>query len=558
MFRFETTGWARRLTGIAALAMVALWGGGCVEPPMGACCGVDEACTVATEAACMADGGVYQGDGTDCSTNAVCQEEITVFRYNGGPCPSELTVKDGDPGNVECGVPRSRLFDDASPLNGSLADADTTGFGIFPGVDNPDDTGIFVRLDNFAVNSNGPRANIVVICLNIVIPPQAGVRRAVKCKITRGAGFELTPEAQAVVNGGRRNYWAQQARKLAKLEADAAGGVDPGAARRADRLRRRFLRKNNTDYDVLADGTRYMEEMEEETEKIEIIPPRPGAILTFYLVFVGDAFASLGEFIPNLEIILTKDPGMGNPMLGDIEENALVIESVDEVGPVALVDYADGVFTPNLVDLTQFDNQNAQNAIWITNSSMSDLNLTVPGHPDTRLPAEQEIAFNDLLNGQIVGVNGATATLDIFSGQQSLACCIDGRCDDAFASEAECTNAGGTPVPNASCADNPCDPSSNPFEAALGNYLLEGTCPNNGQTVTLAHADDQLLLQGVPENNDVLLTLSGNTATGENVTAFGVNGHNLTLAIQNDGTINYSLFQPQTMGACQSVMAPVP
>ena len=429
-------------------------------PVLGACCEANGECSLAGEAVCeVVVGGTYQGDGTTCDPNP-CEQSVTIFSYDGGDCPPELTVKDGDAGNVECGVPRSRLFDDDSPLDGSMADDPEGDFGTFPGDADPDETGILVRLDGFAVDPGDGRANIVIICLNIVIPPQAEGKRTVETWMDVDAGFELTPEAQAVVDSGKRNYWARQARKLAKLRADAAGGVDPRAADRADRLERSFQRKNNDDYEVLADGTRYMPATKRHSKKVEIIPAVPGQILTIYIVYVGDAFSSLGEFMTSLEVMMGDTPDADSPMLGDIDDNALVLENVDELGPATVVDYSGGVFDPNLVDLVGDPNSNnLEDAIWITNSGDSDLILNVFGHPQLVLPADQEVAFNDLFDGgTITGQDGAgnTSSIDIFTGEQPLACCIEGQCSDEFTSINGCFDAGGSVFVNTMCADNPC------------------------------------------------------------------------------------------------------
>jgi len=515
-----------------------------------------------TEAACVADGGAYRGNNTDCSDLAICLDELTIFSYDGGACPDELTVKDGSPDNVECGVPRSRLFDDNSPLDGSNADVPDGGFGTFPGADGSDDTGMLVRLDGFASDPNDDRANIVVICLNIVIPPHPGSFRAVKCHLKRAAGFKLTPEAQAVVDTGKRNHWAQQARKLAKLEADAAGGVDPKAAKRADRLRRVFSRKNNTDYDTLVDGTRYMEETEEWTDTIEIDPPTPGATLTFYLVFVGDAFSSLGEFIPQLDIALARDPDAGSPSMGSIDDNALVIESVDEVGPVAVADFADGMFTPNLIDLMDPANANPEDAVWIINSSDTDLALTVPGHPDLLLPPEMQVSFNDLGDAmQIVGDDGS-GNLAILNLQQPtsepFACCIGGTCNDTFPSQDECTLEGGTAVTGATCSDNPCAADTSPLGIWVdtpGTYIMQNsTCPQPGASVDLVEVNGTLVLQNFPENGDITLTLN-DTATASGVTAFGNTGHDLTISMVPGG-LQLQLVQPETFASCSTDLIP--
>ncbi len=295
------------------------------------------------------------------------------------------------------------------------------------------------------------------------------------------AGFELTPEAQAVVDTGKRNYWARQARKLAKLRADAAGGVDPRAADRADRLNRRFQRKNNDDYDVLADGTRYMPATKRHSKKVEIIPAVPGQILTIYIVYVGDVFSSLGEFMTSLEVMLGDTPDADSPMLGDIDDNALVLENVDELGPATVVDYSGGVFDTNLVDLVgDPDSNNQEYAIWITNSSDGDLILDVPDHPGLVLPPDQEVSFNDLSDGgTITGQDGEgnTSTIDLFTGTQTLACCIDGQCSDEFTTVSGCFDSGGSVFVNTTCAANPC--AEPPTTLAC---CIEGQCSDEFTT----------------------------------------------------------------------------
>jgi hypothetical protein len=88
-------------------------------PPIGACCEADSAqCSVLTEADCAAAGGVYQGDGTNCTVNpCACLEDLAdppgveqqdlnavLNRWGdpsclpGGasyPCPEDLAAPDG-------------------------------------------------------------------------------------------------------------------------------------------------------------------------------------------------------------------------------------------------------------------------------------------------------------------------------------------------------------------------------------------------------------------------------------------------------------------------------
>jgi len=93
-----------------------------------------------------------------------------------------------------------------------------------------------------------------------------------------------------------------------------------------------------------------------------------------------------------------------------------------------------------------------------------------------------------------------------------------------------------------------CEPGGGPWDDALGSYVLAGNC------TTLELVNGTLVLRGLPENNDIALVCEDAIATGNNVTAFGVGGHELTLTIQPDGSLNLALFQPDTFGACQSTL----
>lgn len=97
-----------------------------------------------------------------------------------------------------------------------------------------------------------------------------------------------------------------------------------------------------------------------------------------------------------------------------------------------------------------------------------------------------------------------------------------------------------------------CEPEAGPWDAALGDYVVSGSCPGEGQTVTLLFVNGDLVLRGLPENEDILLVCEDLLATGSNVTAFDVAGHDLTLAIVPGGGLGLALLQPQTFGACFS------
>ena len=89
----------------------------------------------------------------------------------------------------------------------------------------------------------------------------------------------------------------------------------------------------------------------------------------------------------------------------------------------------------------------------------------------------------------------------------------------------------------------------------MGDYELSGNCPGNGSTVSLVVDCDRLILGGLDENQDIDLEIDGDQATGQEVTAFEILGHVLTLTL-NDTDITLELLQPETDGACQSTMTP--
>ena len=86
----------------------------------------------------------------------------------------------------------------------------------------------------------------------------------------------------------------------------------------------------------------------------------------------------------------------------------------------------------------------------------------------------------------------------------------------------------------------------------MGTYVLNGNCPGNGDEVQLVAEGTALLLLGLPENDGIVLVCDDVEATAENVTAFTVEGHDLTITVVDESTLQLQLFQPETMGACQS------
>ena len=125
----------------------------------------------------------------------------------------------------------------------------------------------------------------------------------------------------------------------------------------------------------------------------------------------------------------------------------------------------------------------------------------------------------------------------------------------------ECDNC--TNIANADQADadddgigDACAGGGEPCAEALGSYVLTGNCPGNGSTVTLATVDTLIVLRGLEENDDIPVACDGAIGTGSNVTAFQIDGHDLTLTVMDDGTIGFALFQPSTMASCSSTMTP--
>jgi hypothetical protein len=100
-----------------------------------------------------------------------------------------------------------------------------------------------------------------------------------------------------------------------------------------------------------------------------------------------------------------------------------------------------------------------------------------------------------------------------------------------------------------------CDVDLGAFADKLTTYGYAGQCDGPGATVELLVVDGVLTLRGLPGNGDIPLVINGNVAEGENVTAFGEDGHELTLTIQ-DGFLSLALFQPDTEGSCESTLTP--
>lgn len=381
----------------------------------GACCLPNGTCQSATELSCRDSLGLdgnFLGNGTTCAVEGLNCPDV-LFSYTGGPQPPEITIIDGNPANVEFGVPRSRLFDAASPLDGSLADNPAGGFGTFPGVDNPTDTGILIRRGDFAVDSSTE----VILCIKKTTTMTTSMKKEIIVKMTEAAGFILTPDAQTVVDSGRKNHWASIARKIAKADAEA-GGVSKDEEIGKMRLRIKDKAKNNTDYQALLDGTRYMLAKTTVTKSIETVETTTMMEVVVYIRLKSTIFGSIGNFITGIEIILSDLPDPGSPMLGDLETTALVVDVVDDLGPVTVVDFAgaspNGIFTPSTVNLNDPISMNSQDAVVFTNSSLEDVTFQVFGHPLLALvlPPDSEVAIPSLGGGGMITGTGSQGSSD--------------------------------------------------------------------------------------------------------------------------------------------------
>ncbi len=145
----------------------------------------------------------------------------------------------------------------------------------------------------------------------------------------------------------------------------------------------------------------------------------------------------------------------------------------------------------------------------------------------------------------------------------------DNCVDDANADQADadddglgdvCDNCPDTPNPGQEDGDgdgvgDACELDLGLWADFLGPFVLVGNCPGDGESVLLAVVDNILVLEGFPGNDAIVLACDDVNATGVGVTAFDVEGHDLTMVIDGQN-INLSLLQPDTLGACSSVMMP--
>ncbi len=263
-----------------------------------------------------------------CCGSAYAQDTIQVFQYNGGPQPPEITVfSDIDStGDIEFGVPLSRLFDANSPLRGSLADSLE-----FPGPDDTTDTGILIKMDNWGA---GTRRAIICVQATQTIETVTEICETITVTIVRGGSFEISDEAKEVLTQGGRWAWFYEVLRLQKLLA-IEEAIDP-MSREAVRLRQRLdkISNKNAAYKTLVDGTHYMVLTREVVKEIKIEERTSETVeVTLYIVWRGDAFDTHGVFVPEIEISLIQEPVTGTPPPAEmnIDDDALIVGFIDIV-----------------------------------------------------------------------------------------------------------------------------------------------------------------------------------------------------------------------------------
>jgi len=72
----------------------------------------------------------------------------------------------------------------------------------------------------------------------------------------------------------------------------------------------------------------------------------------------------------------------------------------------------------------------------------------------------------------------------------------------------------------------------------------------------VAQIGTDLVLQGMPDNGDIPLTVNGLQATGTNVVAFGQGQHNLTMTLGDQG-ISFHLDHVPTGASCDATLTPL-
>ncbi|UCE58393.1 MAG: hypothetical protein JSU63_13235 [Phycisphaerales bacterium] len=103
-------------------------------------------------------------------------------------------------------------------------------------------------------------------------------------------------------------------------------------------------------------------------------------------------------------------------------------------------------------------------------------------------------------------------------------------------------------------AGDVCD--SDPWVETPGDYMFIGTCDDLDAFVSLEDVDGGFVLRGLGDNDDIPLALDGSTATAGDVLAFGIDGHDMTLSLQEDGTILLDLVLSDPPASCSGTMTP--
>jgi hypothetical protein len=98
--------------------------------------------------------------------------------------------------------------------------------------------------------------------------------------------------------------------------------------------------------------------------------------------------------------------------------------------------------------------------------------------------------------------------------------------------------------------------SPDTLAGAVGTYGNVSGCGDD-DTVTLSESNGTLTLSGLTGNNDITLTPTNDTtATAENVTAFNIAGHTLTLELLPTGELQLTLVS--SSGQCSVTLTPAP
>jgi hypothetical protein len=345
--------------------------------------------------------------------NLLAQEQI-ILQYQGGSQPAEITVLDAlDPSDVEFGVPRSRLFDSNSPLNGS--DADSLEF---PGLDDSTETGILLKTGNWSDSSS----KFVTLCIKVTITQTIQTEEYIIVHLRRAGGFKYSEEAQEVIDAGGRNNWARQIRKLIKSETER----NPRNANRIDRLRTKIEKKADKDegYKALLDGTHYMPDTWEWIAQTRFTRTQQTVEIVVYITFSDlNNFESHGIFIPELTLSLTSDPGPDQANMGSAEDNALVVDFVDvAVGVSVPVISFDG---NQLTGIPTGQINPDLGVIFANLSQMDFLNVLIFGFPTTVLPplkeSEWEASYlylppEEVLNVTIFSSGGIETDFNLVTG----------------------------------------------------------------------------------------------------------------------------------------------